>query len=123
MEGRLIYDCFVLNEKADAVYFCGAQPVLKVLNVTTAATDTGKSTILVNPDVLEGSKRYYDTATSAEGLTAVTYGTAITTSSWTQLTSSGQEITPGGSDTVVRVVEVNSSDEPIAMGDAVLNIG
>lgn len=123
VEGRLIYDCFVLNEKADAIFYCGAQPVLKTLNVTTAATDTGKSTILVNPDVLEGSKRYYKTATDASGLIAVTYGEAITTSSWTELTSSGQEITPGGSDTVVRVVEVNGSDEPIAVGDAVLNIG
>lgn len=119
----MIYDCFVLNEKADAVFYCGAQPVLKVLNVTTAATDTGKSTILVNPDVLEGSKRYYKTATDTAGLIAVTYGEAITTGSWTQLTSPEQEITPGGSDTVVRVVEVNSSDEPIAVGDAVLNIG
>ena len=113
----------MLNEKADAIFYYGAQPVLKTLNVTTAATDTGKSTILVNPDVLEGSKRYYKTATDTSGLIAVTYGEAITTSSWTQLTSSGQEITPGGSDTVVRVVEVNSSDEPIAVGDAVLNIG
>ena len=73
VEGRLIYDCFVLNEKADAIFYCGAQPVLKTLNVTTAATDTGKSTILVNPDVLEGSKRYYKTATDTSGLIAVTY--------------------------------------------------
>ena len=123
VEGRLIYDCFVLNEKADAIYYCGSQPVLKTLNVTTAATSTGKSTVLINPDVLEGSKRYYVTAQEAEDLTEVTYGTAITTSAWTQLTSSGQEISPTSGHQVIRVVEVDAEDKPIAMGDAILNIG
>lgn len=123
VEGRLIYDCFVLNAKADAIYYCGSQPVLKTLNVTTAATSTGKSTVLINPDVLEGSKRYYVTAQEAEDLTGVTYGTAITTSAWTQLTSSGQEISPTSGHQVIRVVEVDAEDKPIAMGDAILNIG
>lgn len=123
VEGRLIYDCFVLNEKADAVFYCGSQAVLKDLNVTTAATDTGKSTILVNPDVLEGAKRYYKTAANAAGLPAVAHGTAITASAWTQLTASGTEITPTSGQTVVRVVEVDAADKPIAVGDAVLNIG
>ena len=123
VEGRLIYDCFVLNEKADAVFYCGSQAVLKDLNVTTAATDAGKSTILVNPDVLEGAKRYYKTAANAAGLPSVAHGTAITTSAWTQLTASGTEITPTSGHTVVRVVEVDAADKPIAVGDAVLNIG
>lgn len=125
VEGRLIYDCFVLNEKADAIYYHGSQPVLKVLNVLTAGTDTGKSTILVNPDVMTGGavKRYYMTATSNAGLTAVTAGTAITTSAWTELTGSGVEITPTGSHKVIRVVEVDASNKPVSVGDAVLNIG
>ena len=53
----------------------------------------------------------------------MTYGTAIDTSAWTQLTSSSLEIVPATSDTAVRVVEVNADKKPIAMGDSVLNIG
>ena len=123
-EGRVIYDCFVLNEKAKAVYYHGSQAVLKILNVGTAGTDTGKTTILVEPGVMEGSKRYYQTAAKASALTEVTYGTAITTSAWTELTGgTGLEITPSSGHTVVRVVEVDSASKPIAVGDAVINVG
>lgn len=122
-EGRVIYDCFVLNEKAKAVYYHGSQEVLKILNVSTAATDTGKTTILIEPGSLEGTKRYYQTAADAAALTAVTYGTAITAASWTELTSNGLEITPTSGHTVVRVIEVDASNKPIASGDAVINIG
>lgn len=122
VEGRLIYDCFVLNEKADAIYYHGSQPVLKDMIVGTAATAAGKSTIYVTSEK-EGAKRYYVTAASATGLTAVTYGTAITTSDWTELTGSSKEITPASGHSVVRVVEVDASSKPIAVGDAILNIG
>ena len=72
---------------------------------------------------LEGAKRYVQTKASAAQLTAVTYGAAITTSAWTELTVNGGEITPASGDTVARVVEVDAANKPIAMGDAVLNIG
>lgn len=41
--------------------------------MTTAATATGKSTILINPSVKDsnGAKWYYDTATTAAGLISV----------------------------------------------------
>ena len=123
-EGRMIYDCFVLNEKAKAVYYHGSQAVLKILNVGTAATDTGKTTILVEPGTMEGSKRYYMTAEKASALTAVTYGTAITTSGWTAMSAAtGVEITPTSGHTVVRVVEVDAESKPIAVGDAIINLG
>jgi N4-gp56 family major capsid protein len=123
VEGRFIYDCFVLNEKAKAVYYHGAQPVLKILNISTAATDSGKSTLIVEPGVMEGVKRYYMTADTAKDLTTVTYGTAITPANWTEMTANGLEIAPTATHTVVRVVEVDSDSKPIAAGDAVLNIG
>lgn len=122
VEGRFIYDCFVLNNKADAVYYHGSQAVLKNLNVETAATNVGKTTINVLA-ALEGAKRYYMVADSADKLTAVTYGTAITTSGWTELTAAATEITPGTGKTVVRVVEVDSESKPIAVGDAIINVG
>ena len=84
---------------------------------------TGKSEIIVEPGALDGAKRYYMTAATAAGLTAVTYNTAITTANWTELTANGLEITPTAGHKYVRVVEVDSSDKPIALGDAILNIG
>lgn len=122
VEGRMLYDIFVLNEKAKAIYYHGSQPVLKNLIVGTAATATGKSTVQVLSEK-EGSKRYYVTAATASALTAVTYGTAITTDSWKELTANEMEITPTSGHTIVRVVEVDSANKPIAVGDAVLNIG
>lgn len=124
VEGRFLYDCFVLNEKADAIYYHGSQEVLKVLNLTTVGYTTGKSTILTEPaDPENGNKRYCESAPSAEELTAVTYGTAITPGNWTALTSNGQEITPDSGDKVAAVVEVDASNKPVAYGRAVLNIG
>lgn len=122
VEGRVIYDAFVLNEKADGIYYHGSQAVLKDLIVGTAATATGKSTILVTSE-LEGAKRYYMTAATVGALAKVTYGTAITTSAWTELASGSVEITPSTGHLFVRVVEVDESGKPLAVGTNVLNIG
>lgn len=121
VEGRLIYDCFVLNEKADAVYYHGGQAVIKSLNVITAATDAGKSTIIVN-GVKEGAKRYYVAKATTGDLPVVAPDTAITTSAWTEMTTGSVEIV-AGSNTVVRVVEVDSANKPISAGTALINKG
>lgn len=122
VEGRFIYDCFVLNEKSNAIYYHGGQTALKTLGVVTSATAASKSTVVVN-GVKEGAKWYYDTASTVAGLTAVTAGSAITTASWTELTANGLEITPTSGDKFIRVVDVDASDKPLAVGDAILNIG
>jgi N4-gp56 family major capsid protein len=122
VEGRFIYDAFVLNEKADAIYYHGSQAVLKNVNVVTAATAAGKTTIVV-PAELEGAKRYYITAATAAALKAVTHGTAITPGDWTELAGNEVEITPTNGHLFVRVVEVDAANKPLAVGDAPLNIG
>lgn len=122
VEGRFIYDCFVLGEKSDAIYYHGGQSLMKKLNVLTGASAAGKTTVTVAA-VKEGAKRYYMTATAAAGLTAVTFGTAITVADWTELTADSVEITPTSGHTVIRVVEVDGSSKPIAVGDSELNIG
>lgn len=122
VEGRVIYDCFTLNEKADGIYYHGSQAVLKDLIVGTAATDIGKSTILVTAEK-EGAKRYYQTAANVGALTTVTHGAAITASAWTELTGASLEITPAEGHKFVRVVEVDGSNKPLAVGTNVLNIG
>lgn len=124
VEGRQIFDCFVLDNKAKALYYIGSQPVMKTLNVTTASSmTTGKSKVMVEPAALDGAKRYFVTAADASGLTDVTYGTAITVADWTELTANGLEITPTTGHTMVKVVEVDSSNNPIAEGTAKIYIG
>ena len=95
---------------------------MKNMNIVTAPSAAGKTTIVVNA-TKEGSKWYYMTATTPAGLTALTFGTAITVANWTELTAASTEITPTATHTVVRVVEVDAASKPIAFGDAVLNIG
>lgn len=122
VEGRFIYDCFVLNEKVRAVYYHGGQSVLKSLNALTAASSTGKTTLLVNGS-MEGDKRYYITAAKASELPAVRFGEVVSTESWTELEGVSVEFAPTSGHTVLRVVEVDSENKPIACGDALLNIG
>ena len=125
VEGRVIYDCFILSEKACAVFYQGGANQLKALTVGTAATGTGKSTVVLIPGEHDaaGVKWYYVTAATASALTAVVYGTAITPASWTELTANGLEITPASGHTAIRVVEVDSANKPIGAGTAALNIG
>ena len=124
VEGRTIYDCFVLNEKRYALYYHGGQSVFKVLDAMSAATDTGKTTLIINAQKdASTDKWYYMTATSAAGLTAITYGSAITVGNWTELTANATEITPTASHIIARIVEVDSANKPIAFADVPLNIG
>ena len=68
-------------------------------------------------------KWYYDTAATASALETAAYGTAITPANWTELSAASAEISPSSGDTVIRVIEVDNDSKPIAMGDAVLNVG
>lgn len=122
VEGRFIYDCFVLGEKYDAVYYHGGQSLLKKLHVLTGASASGKTTVTV-PAAMEGAKRYYMTATAPAGLTAVSFGSAITVADWTELTAASTEITPTATHTALRVVEVDAASKPIAVGDCTIHVG
>lgn len=122
VEGRFIYDCFVLNEKANAVYYHGGQSAIKTIQIVTAATAAGKSTVVVNA-AKEGAKWYYTTAAAQSGLTSATAGKAITAAEWTELTANGLEITPTSGHKYIRVVDVDSANKPLGCGDALLNVG
>ena len=100
VEGRVVYDCFVLEEKADAIWYHGDQAVLRVLNVTAAKTGDGEAAILVNPGVPEnGCSWFYKLGTGAQDLA---YDGDV--SGWTALTGSGAVIATGNS-TVITVAE------------------
>ena len=124
VEGRLLYDCFVLNEKADAIYYHGGQSGIKNLVIGTGAVSGKKSNLVVIGEMENSThERYYVTATDNTGLVAVTAGSAITTSAWTKLTGNSLTFSPASGHTVIRVVEVDSNAMPVAVGDAKLNIG
>ena len=124
VEGRLLYDCFVLDEKMDAIYYHGGQDGLKMLTVGTGAASGKKTTLVVVTEKENADNElYYMTATDNSGLTGVTSGSAISTSAWTKLTGNSLTFAPASGHTAIRVVEVDGSANPVAVGDAKLNIG
>ena len=103
------------------MYYQGASGVLKLINVLTAATAAGKTTILVEPSAPESAsnKFYYHLATDASDLYGATYGSAITVGNWTELTANGLEVT-ASTNTVVEVVEIVVADsKPVAYGTVI----
>ena len=111
VEGRVVYDCFVLAEKADAIYYHGNQPVLRQLNVTAAQTGENKVTVLLNPGTPEdGCSWSYKVGDAAE---TVTYDGTV--SDFTALPASGTEIATSGKK-FLTVVELNSESKARAVG-------
>jgi hypothetical protein len=130
VEGRIIFDCFVFDEKVNAIYYHGGQAVLKELDAYIVEAASGQNTITVN-GMKEAStnKRYFLTATTKAGLPTVTYGSAIdittSTAPWygaTEITGASNTFTPTASHTWLRVVEVGSDMKPIAMSDVKLKV-
>ena len=134
VEGRFIYDCFVLNEKADAIYYHGGQGVINDLVVGTAATDTGKTTVVIN-GTKENSTNlwYYNTAADMASFPETpTYNSAISysnSSKWKVLSANGTELTASSdfmtsTDKYIQVVEVDATAyKPVAVGTALINLG
>ena len=76
VEGRVIYDCFVLNEKADAIFYHGGISALKALNVVVSQFEdedgTAKVKVMVNPGAEKGATLKYKLGTAPEAVTANT---------------------------------------------------
>ena len=114
VEGRVIYDCFVLNEKADAIYYHGAQAVLRNLDVTAAELGDGAYKILVNPEAENGCSWYYKLGQAAA---QVAYEADV--SGWSRLTHSGA-VVDVGDNTVVTVAEAGTDGKAKAVGAVAL---
>ncbi len=114
VEGRVIYDCFVLREKADAIYYHGAQAVLRNLDVTTADLGDGSRKILVNPEAETGCSWYYKLGDSAE---QIAYEEDV--SGWSKLSHSGAVVTVGEK-AVITVAEAGTDGKAKAVGAAVM---
>ena len=113
VEGRVIYDCFVLEEKADAIWYHGDQAVLRQLNVTVAKTGEDEASILLNPGMPEdGFSWYYKLGDAAQD---VLYDTVV--SGWSKLNASGAAVALGGK-SVITVAEADGDGKAKAVGVA-----
>ena len=76
VEGRAIYDCFVLNEKANAIFYHGGISALKTLNVivSVAENDAGVeiAKVMVNPGAEKGATLKFKLGTVPAVVTADT---------------------------------------------------
>ena len=113
VEGRVVYDCFVLEEKADAIYYHGDQAVLRHLNVTAAVTGDGVATVLVNPGMPEEGCKWHYVAGTAPA--AVSFDADV--SAWDVLDGSGMEVEMG-ENTHITVVEASADGKAKAVGTA-----
>ena len=130
-EGRILFDCFVLDEHSDGIYYHGGQPVLKDLRFVTSASNKNKSTIIMNCEKENLTNRwFYITARTHEDLPVPVYGEPIAMSGssdpWhgaVELTEKETEIMPNTNHTRILVVETKNNLEPIAFAEEKLNIG
>ena len=115
VEGRVIYDCFVLNNKADAIWYHGSQAVLRNLDVVAADQGDGKNIkIMVNPEAETGCSWYYKLSDAKE---AVAYDADV--SGWTKLSKNGATVAHGGKK-IVTVVEAGADNKAKAVGSAAI---
>ena len=121
VEGRVIYDAFVLNEKSDAIYYHGSQEVLKDIVVMTApsATSNTKTVVVIPTEAETGHTFVYKTFANTEDAPAVTYGAAL--SDWTAVANS-EEITPAEGHALIMVAEVDGAKKPVGTGIAAINM-
>ena len=112
VEGRVIYDCFVLEEKADAIFYHGEQAVLRQLNVTAVPLDEGTAAVMLNPGEPEAGCDWYWQA--GETAAAVSFDSDV--GAWDMLSASGEVVAaePGY---VVTVVEARNG-KAVAVGTA-----
>ena len=104
IEGRVIYDCFVLNEKADAIFYHGGISALKALNVVVSQFEdedgTAKVRVMVNPGAEKGATLKYKLGTAPEAVTADT-----SVDGWSAMTKN-VATDDAGDNTVATVAEV-----------------
>ena len=136
VEGREIYDCFVLNEKRNAIFYHGSQAVLGALDARTFAFGSGTTAIMVNGQPSASGNKFAfvidDTAKTLTYKAEITIGssagnyTDMGTSSVYDNSGSGVSSTQGKIATVVEYfTDANDSNKTkvLAVGTAVVNVG
>jgi hypothetical protein len=121
VEGRFIYDCFVLEEKGDALYYLGAQEVLKYIDVLTAVSNAAndQTIVLINTEADTGHSFVYKAYASSGAAPEVAPGQALT--DWTAV-KSGDAVAPGDGMSMIMVAEVDADKKAVGTGTAKINM-
>lgn len=122
IEGLVCFDAFVLNEKADGIYYIGASGVNKRLQVLTmpSSADTTKTMLTVMSPKDSGNTWKY---TTGSAIVNSTNGQEPNSdASWTTLSANGTLITPASGATIVTVVELDSAGKVVGEGYTRINI-
>lgn len=122
VECLFCYDAFVLNNKANGIFYIGASGVNKMISVTTSPsnTDSTKTIVTVATPLDNGHSWKYTTGSAA---IKNTYGEEpASAATWTALTENGTAITPEGAATVITVVELDGSGKVVGEGSAKINM-
>lgn len=120
-EGRCVYDCFVLNEKADGIYYHGKQGVLKNIAVMTSpvATSSSETSVIITTLPGTGHSYVYKVYNTIDDKPEVAYGTALT--DWTAV-ASGEKIAVTADNAYIMVAEVDADKNPVGVGTARINV-
>lgn len=121
IEGLMCFDAFVLNEKAQGIYYIGASGVNKHINViTTPVADNTKTSVVVMSPKDEGNTWKY--ATAKAPISNTNGAVPSSSATWTALTN-GASIAPTSSgDTIITVVELDGSGKVVGEGFARINM-
>ena len=112
VEGRVIYDCFVLDEKASGIFYHGEQALLRHLNVTATEVAHDEYTVLLNPgEPQEGCEWRFDKYDAD-----IKYLDDV--SNWEKLEASGQIVAATAGQTIT-VVETRDG-KAVAVGSVKL---
>jgi len=116
VEGRIIYDAFVLDEKKNSLYAQIGSGVLGAVTLTSVAgTGSTNDTVVTAAPApsLSGHKFLYKLGTTA---TAVTFEADL--SAWTAFTSGA--VIAAGANTIVQVAETNAAGLALGVGQATI---
>lgn len=116
------YDAFVLNEKANGIYYIGASGVNKFLHVSTSPSSTSSAQSLVTVMSPKDDGHTWKYATG-DAKVHTDYGAEPNSAAtWSEMTN-GAAITPASSsDKVLTVVELDASGKVVGEGSARINI-
>lgn len=121
VEGLCCYDAFILNEKADGIFYVGSSGINKWMQVSTqpSGTDSSKTIVTVMTPADFGHTWKY-----ATGATKISLENGSEpTSEWKELSANGIAVTPTSlSDTIISVVELDEDGKVVGEGYANINM-
>jgi len=123
-EGLLCYDAFVLNEKADGIYYIGGSGVTRRLQAVTSPDPATSTKTILTIMTAKDEGHSWKWASGASKILN-TYGADPSSEAqWYAIdeTTNGSAVTPTAtSDTMITIVELNADGKVVGEGYAAIN--